>query len=344
MRAAIFKEVGQPLEIVELPEPEPAADEVVVSVGRCGICGSDLHMTDTGGMPPASRSVIGHEFSGEVVAIGRDVSNLKIGDRVAAMPIKGCGKCNSCKAGTPSWCEQGLQYLAGGYAQYARAGARECLLLPGGLDVADGALAEPLAVALHGVRTVPDLKGATVTVMGGGPIGLAAVFWARHFGAAKVQIVEGNVFRGEMALGMGADQLFAPPAPSTGTPGQAESVDPASIPAPADVVFECVGKPGLLLSSLDRVRPCSTIVSLGFCMSQEPFFAAAAATREVTMKFPMLYTIDDYQTTLNVLESGAVESRAMVTNTVSLDELPKMFEALRKPSHECKVMIDPWKV
>jgi len=337
MRAAVFRGVGKPLDIVDCPDPEPSEHEVVLKVGRCGICGSDLHMTEPGGMAPALGSIIGHEFSGEVVALGKKVSKLRIGDRVAAMPIAGCGTCAACKAGEPSWCASGLNFLAGGYAQYARAGEDGCLVLPGGLSDADGALIEPLAVALHGARMAPDLRGSRVTILGAGPIGLSATYWARRLGAAHIEVVESNPQRAQMALTMGADDA-RPPEPA---------VDPASPPPPqpdgSDYVFECVGKPGLLSAALSHVRPKGTVISLGFCMAPEPFVSAFAGMREATVKFPTLYTLDDYRTTLDALGSGALEPRVMITDVVGLDALPERFESLRAPGHDCKVMIDPWK-
>jgi len=332
MKAAVFKAIGQPMVIEERPDPQPGAGEVVLKVHRCGICGSDLHLTEPGGHVAACDSILGHEIGGEVVALGKGVTKLRVGDRVAALPLKGCGACPACLAGEPSWCAQGLDFLAGGYAQYARAGARECLVLPAGLSFADGALVEPLAVALHGVRMAGDLNGKLVTVLGCGPIGLAAVFWARRMGARRIQVVEGNPHRAQMALAMGGDELFSP------VPGH----DGARRPAPADLVFECVGKPGLLLASLEHVAPRGTLVSLGFCMAPEQFSAAAAGAREITIKFPVLYTLDDYRTVLAALDSGAVEPRGLISGTVGLAGFPALFESLRSPGPQCKVMFDPW--
>src|SRR4051812_13121361 len=104
MKAAVFREIGKPLEIVDHADPTPAEHQVVLKVGRCGICGSDLHMTEPGGMAPAAGSIIGHEIGGEVVSLGRGVTKLKVGDRVAALPIVGCGSCVACMSGEPSWC------------------------------------------------------------------------------------------------------------------------------------------------------------------------------------------------------------------------------------------------
>jgi len=247
MKAAVFQGVGQPLQIADCPDPEPGPREVVLKVGRCGICGSDLHMTEPGALTPPAGAIMGHEFAGEVVALGRDVTKLRVGDRVTAMPITGCGACAACRAGEPSWCEKGLNFLAGGYAQYARAGEDECLRLPPGLSESDGALVEPLAVGLHGAR-MADLKGAKVTVIGGGPIGLAATFWARRFGAACIEVVEPSKERGEMALGMGADRVRAP-APAA-EPGLAQpGVDPTRI---AYVGHDFGAMYGCILLALDH--------------------------------------------------------------------------------------------
>jgi (R,R)-butanediol dehydrogenase/meso-butanediol dehydrogenase/diacetyl reductase len=294
-------------------------------------------MTEAGGFPPAPGSIIGHEISGEVVALGRDVTKLKVGDRVAALPIMGCGSCPACLAGEPAWCVNGLNYLAGGYAQFATAGESECLVLPASLSLADGALVEPLAVALHGVRMVADLAGASVMVIGAGPIGLAATYWARQLGARRIEVVEGNAARREIALAIGADEARAPVAP-------AEAIGiPTNVTHLPEVVFECVGKPGLLSLALSQVRPRGTLISLGFCMAPEQITSAMACMREVTMKFPILYTLDDYRRTLDSLDAGAVEPRAMVTDVIGLDAVPVVFEDLRSPAHQCKVMIDPWK-
>ena len=134
---------------------------------------------------------------------------------------------------------------------------------------------------------------------------------------------------------MGADKAF-------GIPPAGEQTDPSRVPTPADVVFECVGKPGLLASAIEHTRPRGAVVSLGFCMGPEEFVAMSAAVREVTLMFPILYTLEQYQHTLDVLSSGAMEPRRMITETISLERLPETLEALRLPGKQCKVMVDPW--
>ena len=103
---AIFKEAGQPVVIEERPDPVPGPDEVVVKVGRCGICGSDVHMSEKHEFSFAQGSALGHEYAGEVVALGSEVSQLKRGDFISAMPMAGCGACISCLNGHPAACPQ----------------------------------------------------------------------------------------------------------------------------------------------------------------------------------------------------------------------------------------------
>jgi len=335
MQAAIFRAVGQPLEVATVDDLVPGENEVVLRVGRCGICGTDLHMTEPGGLAPPTGSVMGHEISGEVVALGRGVTRLKLGTRVAALPIKGCGHCAACRAGESKWCAKGAQYIGGGFADYARAGAHDSLVLPDSLSLADGALVEPLAVALHGVKMV-DVRGAHVQVIGAGPIGLGTLFWARKAGAARIDVREGNLERQRMAHDFGADRVEPPMA----TPPLPQLLL-GKVDAP-EVVFECVGRPGLLLNAVSQVRPRGTVLSLGACMVTEPFLALSAMRREITIKFPAIYTLKDYQDSIDALESDAVGPRAMLTGTVSLAGLPEQLENLRLPSAHCKVMVDPW--
>jgi len=168
MKAIRFLEPGTALAAVELPDPTPGPGEVVLRVERCGICGSDLEMTSGKGAGIEPGCTLGHEFAGEVVALGAGVRNLQIGSRVTAMPFDGCGVCDRCTAGRPNHCRafrvHGCGGRGGGYAEYSLAGARHCIELPDSLDFVDGALIEPLAVALHGARMAGALAGKRVLV------------------------------------------------------------------------------------------------------------------------------------------------------------------------------------
>lgn len=338
MRAAIFKGAGLPLAIENIPDPTPGPGEVVMKVGRCGICGSDLHMTD--GHSPAfsypAGSQLGHEFAGEVVAVGAGVSRLKVGDRITALPFHGCGKCATCLSGKPNFCAE-FSGNAPGFAEYALTAERVAIKLPSSLSMEDGALVEPLAVGMHGVALARMAPGARVLVIGAGPIGLAAVFWARQLGAGRIAVTASSRRRERMALDMGADQFVMPEA------GQslAEATAAALGGAP-DVVFECVGKQDLIAESVNCVKPAGCVVVLGFCTVPDSFIPALAVWKEVRMQFAVTYSLAEFEHVARTLDAGHVEPRNMITDTVSLDQLPAAFEALRERSSQCKVMLAPW--
>lgn len=333
MRAAVFDRAGRPLQIQSVPDPIPGANEVIVKVDRCGICGSDLHITDGHGYTVPSGTVLGHEFAGEIVAIGKGVDHLSVGDRIAAMPIIGCGSCRHCLAGYPAWCVS-IGYTFGGYAELARASAVTAIPLPATLSSADAALAEPLAVALHGLASAALKPGARVLIQGAGPIGLAALFWAKRLGAGRVDVVEGVERRAAIALVMGADSVTPP---VQREPNMMATADPDA----PDVVVECVGRAGLLSQAIERVAPCGTVVSLGYCLQPDTLVPALACNKEARLLFPRLYSRREFEFATEVLDRGAVEPRRMITATVALDQLPDKFESLRRSPVDCKVLIDP---
>jgi len=291
-------------------------------------------MTQGHGYTAPAGTVLGHEFTGEVVEVGKGETSFRTGDVVVAMPISGCGSCGACLTGEPAYCAN-ISYLFGGYAEFALVSAHTATLLPSRVSATDGALTEPLAVALHGVAMAGIAAGDRVLVQGAGPIGLAALFWARTMGAGIVDMVEGAPARGDLALKMGAHGVRAPQ--PSGDP-QFHPVDPADL---YDVVIECVGRPGILGQSIAQLRPRGTIVSLGYCFMADTIVPALAGGREAKLLFPQLYTMREFRWALEVLERGAVEPREMLTQTVSLDELPAAFEGLRGNPDQCKVVVDP---
>ncbi|MEO0033076.1 MAG: hypothetical protein RIS94_2834, partial [Pseudomonadota bacterium] len=215
MRAAVMQGLHKPLKIETIADPVPGEGDVVVKVGRCGICGSDLHMTEDPAYGQGPGSVLGHEFAGEVVELGRGVEGLAKGDLVSVIPLKSCGHCHACQTGAVQWCERfGLQ--GGGYAEYAVTRPNQCIRLPKSASLADGAIVEPLAVALHGVVLSKMRIGDRVLVLGAGPIGLAVAFWARRHGAGRVVMQDLAEFQRERALQMGAHDFVVDAADPVG--------------------------------------------------------------------------------------------------------------------------------
>ncbi|WP_353228226.1 alcohol dehydrogenase catalytic domain-containing protein [Novosphingobium sp.] len=323
----------QPLAVETVPDPVPMPGELVVRVGRCGICGSDLHMTEDAAYGKRAGDVLGHEFAGEVVALGQGTTGAALGDLVSVIPLKSCGTCASCLAGEVAWCDQfGLQ--GGGYAEYAVTRPNQCIRLPSSISLADGAIIEPLAVALHGVNLSGLRAGDTVLVLGAGPIGLAVAFWAQRMGAATVVIQDVAAHQEERALAMGATGFVVDPADPVGAALR-------GLGRPADIVFECVGRPGLIAQAVQQVRNRGTILLLGLCTQPDTFNSFAMLSKEVRLITSAFFTIGEYQAALDVLDAGVVEPRLLVTGTITLDDTPARFEALRARTTDCKVLIAP---
>lgn len=333
MKAIVFQALHTPLVFETLPDPAPDADQVVVKVGRCGICGSDLHMTEDATYGCKHGDVLGHEFAGEVVDLGKDVDGFKTGDLVSVIPLKSCGRCEHCRKGEVQWCAQfGLQ--GGGYAEYALTRPNQCIKLAADLSIADGAIIEPLAVALHGVNLSGLQPGDSVLVLGAGPIGLAVAFWARRMGAGKVAVQDVAEWQKQRARDMGADAFVVDPADPVGSAERA-------LGGKADIVFECVGIPGLIAQAVDQVRNRGTILLLGLCTRPNTFNSFAMLSKEVKLVTSAFFTVPEYEASLDALVEGAIEPRRLVTDTISLEATPEAFEGLKHRTSQCKVLIAP---
>lgn len=333
MQAAVFKALGQPLVIETVPDPVPGPDQVVVKVVRAGICGSDLKLTESAMMGLQPGFVLGHEYAGEVVAIGTAVKRIAVGEYVAVFPAYGCGTCVACCTGTPSWCKS-LRVDGGGYSQYALTTDRQCVRLPGGLSPEDGALVEPLAVGLHGIAVGGLPVGSRVLVIGAGPIGLTTVFWARRLGAARIAVTARSNRRADLARHMGAD-VFVEPGEDL-----VRRVDEA-LGGPPDIVYECVGAPGLIAQALDHVRPRGTIIVQGACTDPDSFVPFGLVVKEARIQGTVFYSLGEFQYAAEILAGEAALLRAMVTDEIPLAALPQMFEELRHRAHQCKVLVRP---
>lgn len=334
MKAAIFKGPGTPLVIETIDDPTPGPGEAVIRVQRCGVCGTDLHMTSGHGNDAPVGSVIGHEYCGEVVAVGAGVERLKPGQFVTAMPVGGCGRCSACLGGYPMACAQ-MTGMVGGFGEYMRIAADSSVILPETLGPADGALVEPLAVGLRGVRLAGLQPGARVAVLGAGSIGLAVIYWARLLGAGRIVALSRSARRAELATEMGATRF------ETLDEGEGERLA-AALGGPADVVFECTGAVGMTQKAIDLVGPAGQVISLGFCTAPDPILPALATWKQVTLKFSFAYDLREFQHSADMLDAGHVAPRAMVSRTVALADFPAMLEGLRAGANETKVHVDPW--
>ena len=340
MRAAVFKEMSKPLSIEAVADPKPGPHDVILKVKNCGICGSDLHMTETGTiMPLPGGSVMGHEFAGEVMEVGKAVTHLwKPGDRVAGFPVICCGEHTPCinfsQRGTcAKMVSIGLGQSPGGYAEYVRIGSGSGYRLPDSVSFREGAMVEPLAVGLHAVDMAKMPRGATVLVIGAGPVGLATMLWAKFLGARHVIVSEKAEIRRQMAAKFGATDAIDPSQPLTA------QVEKIAGKAP-DIIFECVGVPGLLMNAMAEAPRGGRIVVAGVCQQADTIMPLMGIMKELEIQFVLGYRPADFDYVIAMIASDRIDVAHMVTDIVDLDGLPAAFEALRKPSHQCKVMLE----
>ena len=326
MRAAVLN-ADHAFDVAEVADPHPGPGELVLRVTASGICGSDLKAHK--GMPAGS--VLGHEFCGEIAAIGSEVAgSWREGDLVAGMPLGACGRCRWCQAGEPAHCERvdlvGVGGSPGGFAEYVRIAAASAFSLDESVG-AFGALVEPLAVGLHTVQAGDVKPGDRVLVIGGGNVGVAVALWARRMGAREVIVSDPAPARREGAARFGATGVH----------------DPGEGPAPAgfDVVFECVGVPGLIQAAVDAAAVRGRVVIAGVCMVPDTIVPIAAIMKEVSVRFAVYYRGDEFAASAALLNDGGVDTDAFVSGSVDLAGVQGAFERLITGASEGKILIDP---
>ena len=331
MKAAIYPGHGKPVIVETLPDPEPGPGEVLIRVHRCGICGTDLSMTKGEMWDYGANSTIGHEYSGEIVALGKGVEGFRLGQKIAAVPSGACGHCDACRGDNYILCRNAASYMHG-FAELARVGVGSAVALPDTLGFADGALVEPLAVSLYGVRMSAISAGDTVLVLGGGTVALYAIYWARRLGARRIVAMSRSDRRKDLCLAMGADAFI-----SYGPNEVAEVIE--ALGGSPDIVYECVGSEGMLTKSVMHAKLYGKVVSLGFCTHPYPLMPAMGSFKCVTIQFLVGYTMRDFLYIADQMDKGHVDPKLIITNDVPLADLPAMMEVLRKPNVETKVHV-----
>ena len=341
MRAAVFHGVGEKLTIEDRQRPAAEEGQLVVRVAFVGICGSDIHATEKSLVPLEPGTVLGHEFAGEVVESGS--AEWQVGDRVIGVPLQECDECRplgQCKEGIGILCAKsriiGMSAaVPGAYAEYVRLGARHALHVPEGISLRTAALTEPLAVGAHAVRLAGSLYGRKVLVIGAGPIGLAVIAFAHLAGASRIVVSEIDATRRERAGDFGATLRLDPSSEPIGV-----AFNRSNDGAP-DVIFECVGAPGLLRECMDLAPVHGRIVVVGVNRSEDVILPRVAIRKELSVQFVLGYQREDFALVLDMLATGRIDPEGMITNVIGFAELPDMFERLRRPNPDAKVLIDP---
>jgi (R,R)-butanediol dehydrogenase / meso-butanediol dehydrogenase / diacetyl reductase len=339
------------LRIEDVAEPgEPGAGDVVVRVATCGICGTDLHEYVAGPIVTAvephpltgaqNPQILGHEFSGEVVALGAGVTRVAEGDRVAIMPLAYCGHCAYCRRGLQHLCARmgcvGLSHAWGGMAQFATVAEYQVVRLPKELTYQQGALIEPSAVAAYGVERAGVSPGDSVLVTLAGPIGALAALCARSAGASSVYVSEPNSARRARAEALGV----------------ATVIDPAAIDVPeflheqtdslgVDVAIECSGHPAGFAAAIRSLRRRGTLAQTGLFVGEASVEPMLWALNDLTIVGTWCYWVYGFERIAAQIAAGDLPVERVVTSSASLDGAPDAFARLASgAADEIKVLID----
>jgi 2-desacetyl-2-hydroxyethyl bacteriochlorophyllide A dehydrogenase len=321
MRAVVIQEPGA-LSVVDVPDPAPAAGEIVVAPRAVGICGTDLHIID-GEFPPAPYPLIpGHEFAGEVVAVGTGVTGVRAGDRVAVDPSLFCGRCVYCSRQRGNLCtDWGAigDTVDGAFAEYVSVPAGNACPVPESLTWAAAALVEPLSCVVHGLRRLAIRPGSELLIVGAGTIGLLLLQAARRSGAATVAVVDLDAGRRALASRLGADTVAGSVADLIALRGRGFEyvIEATGVPAAAAAAIDGLDRGGTML--VFGVSPAEAVVSVS------PF---RVYNDELTILGSMA-VLRTFEPAVNLMLAGAVAADEMVTHTFGLADFGDAVAAVR---------------
>lgn len=346
MRAALLYGV-EDVRVEDVDEPTPGPGEVLVDVAACGICGSDLHFYEEGGMGPQTElpTAFGHELAGTVLGVGDGVDDVAVGQDVALAPHTPCMECWYCEMAQYNLCENldPVSARPGGYAERVVESADNAVPLPAGVDPEDAAIAQPVSVGQNAVRVSPLGIGDSVAVVGAGPIGLGAVHFAKAAGAGPIYVSEPQDARREVAAEFGADVVVDP-----------TEEDPVErireeTGRGVDVAFEAVGHGGATLEqAVQSTRAGGHTTIIGVFGDSVDFDPQQLVRHQRTVRGSTSHQlgprIDEvYGLVLRHLASGELDAGRYVTSRVGIEDIVEDgFEALLDDSREeRKILVCP---
>jgi 2-desacetyl-2-hydroxyethyl bacteriochlorophyllide A dehydrogenase len=320
MKAVVITAPGR-AGIEQLPDPAPDSTQLLIRVDACGICGTDVHILDGDFTPTRYPIVPGHEFCGEVVAAGSDAQKHRVGDFVAVDPSLFCGHCRYCRTGHFNLCEFwdgiGVGATDGACAEFVKVPAANAFPLPPGLPRHFGTLIEPLACVVHGFDRIAARLGSSYLIYGAGTMGLMLGQVARHAGASRVDMVDVNAARFEVARRLCADDV-------------ATSADALSRGAGWDVVIDATGAVPAIEDGLRRVNRGGTFLVFGVASAAAtaPFSPFRAYNDELTLLGSMAI-LHSFERALSLIDRGVIDCAALLTSRLPLESWGEALESFR---------------
>jgi L-iditol 2-dehydrogenase len=348
MKAAVLHAIGD-LRVEDRPRPVAGPGMVLLRVGSCGVCGSDLPRVFTKGTYHFP-TICGHEFAGTVAELGAGVDDLAVGQAATVFPLIWCGKCAACEQGEYARCAD-YDYLGsrrdGGFAEFVAVPRRNLLPLPAGVAVELGAMVEPAAVALHALRRGGGCApGETVAVFGAGPIGLMVAQWARAMGAARVAIFDLVPEALSLAKCLGFTDVY-----DVRQADSAKTLAALTGGRLAEVAVEAAGVPATLAAAIAAAGNGGRVILLGNPSADVTLPApllSLAMRRELRLcgtwnsSYSATGNHDDWHTVVAALVSGALNLEPLITHRLPLAEAAAGFAMMRgRKEYFCKVLIHP---
>ena len=299
------------IEFKEVPVPEITDDQVLIKIMKIGVCGSDIHVYH-GEHPFTSYPVTqGHEVSGEITKIGKNVTGFTVGQKVTIQPQVVCGKCHPCTHGKYNLCEElkvmGFQ-TTGTASEYFAVDAVKVTALPENMSYDEGAMIEPLAVAVHAVRRAGNVKGMKIAVLGAGPIGILVAQTAKGMGAGSVMITDVSELRLKKAAECGIDFCI-----NTKERDFGEAMTEYFGPDKADVIYDCAGNNITMGQAIKYARKGSTIILVAVFAGMAQIDLAVLNDHELDLNTSMMYRNEDYIEAIRLVNEGKVYLKPLIS-------------------------------
>jgi len=331
MKAVVIERPRQ-VEILRIDDPSPGLDDAIVEVEACGICGTDIHVLEGDFAPTRYPIVPGHEFCGEVVAAGSEVRDIRPGDFVAVDPSLPCGRCFFCRLGRGNLCENwnaiGVGSAYGTCAEFERVPATNTFALPQDMPRRWGTLVEPLSCAVHGFDQINVRLASSYLIYGAGTMGLMLAQLAAHAGASRLDMIDINPGRFDLALRLGADRV-------------AGSADELEQPRGWDVVIDATGAVPAIEDGLRRVRRGGTVLMFGVAsVDATARFSPFRVYNDEINIIGSMAVLHSFERARDMLVKGVIDCEAMLTHRYPLDAYTAAIDTFRKGAG-LKVQVAP---
>lgn len=312
------------IEFREVPTPKPGPGEALIKIMKIGVCGSDIHVYH-GEHPFTSYPVTqGHEVSGIVEELGEGVTGLSVGQKVTIQPQVVCGQCYPCRHGKYNLCENlkvmGFQ-TTGVASHYFAVDAQKVTPLPEDMGLDEGAMIEPLAVAVHAVRRAGDVSGQDICVLGAGPIGILVAQAAKGMGARRVMVTDVSALRLEKAKECGADFCV-----NTKEKDFGQALTECFGPDKADVIYDCAGNNITMGQAIAHARKGSTLILVAVFAGMASVDLAVLNDHELDLNTSMMYRTEDYAAAIDLVNQGKVQLKPLISKHFAFQDYLEAYQ------------------